>query len=109
MSHRHDARGDEEGEAERGGTARFARRVVGTISEKTSVPFKILVPVCSLLIFSTWRISTGISRLQSTLDKSWTITHQEVFSRQLRRDNPTLNVPDAREIFDSRPNINLIP
>lgn len=70
------------------------------INEKTSLPFKILVPLCSLLILCTWKIGQGFSVMNSRLDDTWTISHQESWARQMRKINVNVNVPDAREIFD---------
>lgn len=80
------------------------------INEKTSLPFKILVPLCSLLILCTWKVGQGFSQMNRRLEDMWTISHQEEWARQMRRGNTELTVPDAREIFKNEPNkpINLV-
>jgi hypothetical protein len=73
------------------------------ITEKTSLPFRLIVPIAALIIASTWKISGSINKIERGLSASWTISQMDAWTRQLRRDNPTIVVPDAREIFETKP------
>lgn len=109
---RFDADDDESERGSLGETVFMKRCKAGAtmINEKTSLPFKILVPLCTLLILCTWKIGQGFSQMNRSIENTWTITHQEEWARQMRKGNPTLSIPDAREIFEERPNktINLV-
>lgn len=85
------------------GETRFGRRVAqisSVINENVSVSMKVIIPVCSAIIFSTWLISQNLSKLERRLEESWYINDMEKWSREFRRLNPTVSLPDAREIYD---------
>lgn len=85
------------------GETRFAQRVAkisAVIDENVSVSMKVIIPVCSAIMFSTWLISQNLSKLERRLEEAWYIGDMERWSREFRRLNPNINLPDAREIYD---------
>lgn len=72
------------------------------ISEKTSIPFKVVIPIAALLIACTMKISGGINKIEIAISRSWTVDSMDRWARAFQRENPSIKVPDAREIFDTR-------
>ena len=68
------------------------------VNEKTSVPFKVVVPIVSSLIIGTWVISAKLAAIESKLDQQWTTAQQERWSNKLRAQNPSLTVPYVEEV-----------
>lgn len=105
-------REDDESKATFGETAIYKRSkaAIDLISEKTSVPIRVILPLATVLLFSTYRITSAINRVERSLEATLTVNVADKWVRQLQRDNPSLKIPDLRELFDAEQrNIKLLP
>lgn len=70
------------------------------IDENTSVPLKVV----GAIVVAALGISAQLFAIKRDLDELkqgafWTVENQEVWASELRRGNPQLSVPRAREGF----------
>lgn len=63
------------------------------INDRTSLPFKIVVPIVSTLMLGTWMICAKIATIENAIARQWTSDQQSRWSNRLRSDNPTVKVP----------------
>lgn len=77
-----------------------AKETVTTFSEKTSLSFKLIVPICAVIITGTIKITRAIGKMETAMSQSWSIQNQEAFARKMERENPDISVPDVRDIFE---------
>jgi hypothetical protein len=86
------------------------------LSENTSLPLKIVVPLIVAVAGAAWAISVQISGLRAELastnrqllevnakiEGAWSVQNMGLWVAKMQRDNPTMRVPNAREGFESR-------
>jgi hypothetical protein len=72
------------------------------INEKTSLPFKIVVPVITAMMIASWTANQKMNQIQAGIDQAWKASEQQRFVDKLRLHNPNLVIPSVEEIRWSR-------
>jgi hypothetical protein len=86
------------------------------LSENTSLPLKIVVPLIVAVAGAAWAISVQISGLRAELastnrqllevnakiEGAWSVQNMGLWVAKMQRDNPAMKIPNAREGFEAR-------
>lgn len=68
------------------------------INEKTSLPFKTVVPIVTLIVMCYGFTIHKLDSIEQGIDKSWKASEQQRWVDKLRAHNPNLNVPTVEDI-----------
>ncbi len=65
------------------------------ITERTSLPFKIVIPIITTLVVCSWAVSAKLTTIESSIKQSWTVQDQQNWAAKLARENLNIIVPDV--------------
>jgi len=68
------------------------------IDERTSLPFKIVVPICTTVLLAGIWLNNSLNRINSGLDRSWKASEQQIWADRLQKHNSNIRVPSVEEI-----------
>lgn len=80
-----------------------AKEKIVQITENTSVPFRIAIPVVtslgSIVVYATWFLAMKLSAIDAKLDGYWKVSDQQVWADLVRQGNPDFHTPYVSEVL----------
>lgn len=72
------------------------------LNEKTSIPLKIVVPICGTILAVGFYFGLELHAIRSLMQNAWTVHDQDRWTDQSKILNPSFQFPDAYQILRRR-------